>query len=346
MPGSAHQDDDPLSVAACCPVDMQTVSGGNLPQPTGRKGIGLSKRTGSLPALATLTHAGVLAASLCWGLEAHAADVDVAIAFAVDFSSSIDPKTAELQREGHAAALTSPEIIAAIGRNYFGCIGVTYFEWSSPGHSRTVLPWTTICGPEDAKAAATVIRTQAYTGYSRAGRRGTSVSSAIDIGALLLDQFPGNAAKKVIDISANGENNDGLPVEPSRLNALGKGYTINAIAIPAQQGSAEQPLASYFEQSVIGGYQAFVISPKEPADYVAALRRKLVIEVSMNLAVPVADSVRRPVAEEPGETGNQQAGLSLAPLLRGGLGTRLPEAWGPDATDALGLTIQRHINSN
>ncbi|RUX98384.1 DUF1194 domain-containing protein, partial [Mesorhizobium sp. M7A.F.Ca.CA.004.04.1.1] len=85
---------------------------------------------------------GILAVSMFWAISAHAANVDVAIVFAVDFSSSIDPKIADMQREGHAAALTSPEIIAAISRNYVGCIGVAYFEWSSPGHARVVLPWT------------------------------------------------------------------------------------------------------------------------------------------------------------------------------------------------------------
>lgn len=233
--------------------------------------------------------ATLLAASMFGGLPAHASNVDVAIVFAVDFSSSIDPKIADLQREGHAAALTSPEIIAAITRNYLGCIGVAYFEWSSPGHTRVVLPWTRICGLEDAKAAAAVISKKGDTDYTRRGRGGTSVSSAIDVGSLLLDQFPGNAMKKVIDISSNGENNDGLPVQPSRLNAITKGYTINAIAIPTEGENPEQPLASYFARSVIGGSQAFVISPTGPNDYIKALRRKLVTEVSMN-AAPAATS--------------------------------------------------------
>jgi hypothetical protein len=225
---------------------------------------------------------GILAASLFWGASAHAANVDVAIVFAVDFSSSIDPKIADMQREGHAAALTSPEIIAAISRNYVGCIGVAYFEWSSPGHARVVLPWTSICGLEDAEAAAAVISRKGDTGFIRRGRGGTSVSSAIDIGSLLLDQFPGKAAKKVIDISSNGENNDGLPVQPSRSNAIAKGYTINAIAIPTEDENPDEPLASYFARSVIGGSQAFVMTPKGPDDYTMALRRKLVTEVSMN----------------------------------------------------------------
>lgn len=247
------------------------------------------KRAHSLLRLATL------AAVALWGPTAHAVNldlavmnVDVAIAFAVDFSSSIDPKIADLQREGHAAALTSPEIIRAISQNYLGCIGVAYFEWSSPGYSRTVLPWTRICGLEDAKTAASVIRTNGDTGYLRRGRGGTSVSAAIDVGSLLLDRFPGNAMKKVIDISSNGENNDGLPVQPSRQNAIAKGYTINAIAIPADDEDPKQPLASYFAQSVIGGSQAFVMSPKGPHDYVTALRRKLVTEVSMNVDTHIA----------------------------------------------------------
>ncbi|MEI9423851.1 DUF1194 domain-containing protein [Mesorhizobium sp. Cs1299R1N1] len=227
--------------------------------------------------------AATLATSVFWELQAHAATVDVAVVFAVDFSSSIDPATADLQRKGHAAALTSPEIIAAIARNYVGCIGVAYFEWSSPGHSRVVLPWTTICGLEEARAAASVISKKGDTGFARRGRSGTSVSSAIDIGSLLLDQFPGKAAKKVIDISGNGENNDGLPVQLGRLNAVAKGYTINAIAIPAQDENADHPLASYFAHSVIGGPQAFVMTLTEPSDYATALRRKLATEISMNV---------------------------------------------------------------
>ncbi|WP_348626180.1 MULTISPECIES: DUF1194 domain-containing protein [unclassified Mesorhizobium] len=242
------------------------------------------QRANSLLRLATLT------AAAFWCPTAHSANVDgamlnvdVAVVFAVDFSSSIDPRTADLQREGHAAALTSPEIIGAISDNYLGCIGVAYFEWSSVGHARTVLPWTRICGLEDAKAAAAVIRTSGDTGYIRRGRGGTSVSAAIDVGSLLLDRFPGNAMRKVIDISSNGENNDGLPVQPSRQNAIDKGYTINAIAIPPDEEDPKQPLATYFARSVIGGSQAFAISLTGPRDYAAALRRKLVIEIGMNV---------------------------------------------------------------
>ncbi|TPN54948.1 MULTISPECIES: DUF1194 domain-containing protein [unclassified Mesorhizobium] len=281
MCATVHQDVTGLSVTGSF-HEQPRMRGKGIPKPAKRSVRWPAKRASSYFGLA-----GALAASMFWGPQAHAADVDVAIVFAVDFSSSIDPKIADLQREGHAAALTSPEIIAAIARNYVGCISVAYFEWSSPGHARTVLPWTNICGLEDARAAASVISKKGDTGITRRGRRGTSVSSAIDIGSLLLDQFPGKAARKVIDISSNGENNDGLPVQPSRLNAIAKGYTINAIAIPMEDENPDNTLASYFAKSVIGGSQAFVITPKGPDDYIMALRRKLVTEVSMNVDHPL-----------------------------------------------------------
>ncbi|MCA1443729.1 DUF1194 domain-containing protein [Ensifer sp. IC4062] len=226
--------------------------------------------------------AGTLAACVLWGPQARATDVDAAVVFAVDISSSVDPKSAELQRSGHVAALTSPEVIEAIARNRFGCISITYFEWSSPGQLRTVLPWTNICGRTDAETAALVIQERGNDGFRPKGRGGTSISLAIDAASLLLDQFRGQAAKKVIDISGNGENNDGLPVQQSRLTAIAKGYTINAIAVPPEDENPRHQLATYFADNVIGGPGAFAMTTTGARDYTAALRRKLVTEISQN----------------------------------------------------------------
>ncbi|MFN7102512.1 MAG: DUF1194 domain-containing protein [Pseudorhizobium sp.] len=233
--------------------------------------------------------ASAIAAALGLGFQAHAGsideaqtfDVDVAIVFAVDSSSSIYPDTADLQRNGHVTALTSPEFIDAISSNPRGCIGVTYFEWASPAQIRSILPWTRICGRKDAETAARVIAEKGDTGFRRRGRGGTSISSAIDIGSLFLEQFPGTADRKVIDISGNGENNDGLPVRDSRRKAVAKGYTINAIVVP--NDSDESPalsLARYFSDNVIGGFSAFVMVPKTASDYTAALSRKLAREIA------------------------------------------------------------------
>lgn len=199
--------------------------------------------------------------------------------FAVDVSASIDPATADLQREGHAEAICSPEVIAAIIRNHIGCVGITYFEWSSHGYLRSVLPWTRVCGLGDGKAAASVILERGRIGN---GHGGTSISFAVDEGSLLLDQFPGKAARKVIDVAANGTNNDGMPVQQSRLQAIAKGYTINAVAISPLMRGIKYDLTSYFAENVIGGPRAFVITPATRSDYATALRRKLVDEISLD----------------------------------------------------------------
>lgn len=204
--------------------------------------------------------------------------VDVAVVLAADFSFSMDSATAKVQRDGHAEALVSPQVIAAIKSNYRGCIAVSYFEWSSPGSTRTVVPWTKVCNLADAQGVAEIIGNRGFTNSGRRVRGGTSISTAIDVSAELLDEFPGYAERKIIDISANGTNNDGLPIQPSRLKAVGKGYTINAITLPA----GEPQLASYFTDRVVGGPNAFVVTPACAADYAWALRRKLVTEISLN----------------------------------------------------------------
>lgn len=217
-----------------------------------------------------------------WAPPSRAAEVDTAIVFAVDVSASIDPATADLQREGHAAAISAPEVIAAIARTPTGCIAVTYVEWSSRGQMRSVVPWTSICGSEDAQAVAFVIRKEGDRGYGCDSYCATSISFAIDLGDLLFDRYGGNASSKIIDISANGTNNDGLPVEVSRLRAIAKGCTINAIALPEVFRGVPRDLTQYFADNVIGGPNAFVTPLTTPNDYTVALRWKLVKEIGLS----------------------------------------------------------------
>jgi hypothetical protein len=236
-------------------------------------------------AAAIVVTSAIGSAALASGTDhAQESDVDVAVVFAVDFSSSIDPATADMQRNGHAAALTSPEIMKLLSSGRRGCIAISYFEWASPSSIRSILPWTRICGPKDAEAAAGIISSTGDRGVGRRVRGGTSISSAIAVGSLLLDRFPDRADRMVIDISSNGENNEGLSVQQARAKAIDKGYTINAIAIPSREfQNPDRPLASYFAEEVIGGDQAFVMVPKALSDYTLALRHKLVTEISLKL---------------------------------------------------------------
>lgn len=206
--------------------------------------------------------------------------VDAAIVFAVDKSSSIDPLAAKLQRDGHVAALRSDAVGRAIASGPSGCIAASYVEWSSVGEARTVLPWTRLCNSQDAELAAEAILENGDDGRERRGRGRTSVSFAVDLGSMLLDLVPWPATRKIIDLSANGTNNDGVPVWQSRQRALEKGRIINVIAVTGEEPGVEADLAGYFEREVIGGPGAFVITPATAQDYARAIERKLVMEVS------------------------------------------------------------------
>jgi hypothetical protein len=211
---------------------------------------------------------------------ADLAEVDAAIVFAIDSSSSVDPERADRQRIGHAEALRSREVISAITNGQSGCIAITYFEWASVGSLRTILPWRLVCNEAQARTAAQTIEDYGDTGFGRSRGGRTSLSFAIDAASLSLRAWSGTARRTVIDISVNGTNNDGLPVEVSRRQALAEGHVINAIALDHAEEGVTDDLAGYLHEAVIGGPGAFVSVSNDPTDYARALRHKLAIEIS------------------------------------------------------------------
>ncbi len=231
--------------------------------------------------------------SLFMETRAQADHADTAIVFAVDVSGSVDPETAKLQREGHATAISSQEVLSAIAHTRTGCVAITYVEWSSYGQMHSVVPWTDLCGARDAQAVAAIIRREGDKGFGCETFCQTSISFAIDLSVTLFDAYSGDLSGKIIDISANGTNNDGLAVRDSRQQAIARGCTINAIAMPQMLRGVEYDLTHYFADNVIGGPNAFVIPYSAPSDYPAALRRKLVREISLSVG-----QVGRRIAQE------------------------------------------------
>jgi hypothetical protein len=108
--------------------------------------------------------------------------VDLKLVIATDVSRSINDEEADIQREGMAEAFTSPEVIKAIESGALGRIAVSMLDWSSPEFNRVVLDWTIIDGKNSAAEFANQIRNAPRT----PGRR-TSISGAIEMGALMLE---------------------------------------------------------------------------------------------------------------------------------------------------------------
>src|SRR5437868_8661237 len=225
-----------------------------------------------------------------------AASVDVELILAVDVSYSMDMDELAIQREGYAQAIVSKEFLQALKSLPNGKIAVTYFEWAASSDQKIIIPWRLIDGPETADAVANEIM---KTPIRRASR--TSISGAINFAMPLFDENPYRGLRRVIDISGDGPNNNGAPVTGARDAAVEKGVTINGLPIMVKEPSYStmdiDNLDFYYEDCVIGGPGAFVVTIKDRDKFREAIRTKLVLEVAGRMPerriVPVAASEPR-----------------------------------------------------
>jgi hypothetical protein len=206
-------------------------------------------------------------------------EVDVELVLAVDISFSMDLDEQRLQREGYIQALTSPEVIKAIRGGMVGRIAVTYFEWAGANAQRVVVPWQIIDGPEAAQSFATKLAEAPISRW-----RWTSVSGAILYGMDLFENNGFDAPRRVLDVSGDGPNNNGIPVLQARERALKSGIVINGLPIMVNNGRRSpfdmQDLDDYYSDCVIGGPGAFMISITERDQFVSATRTKILREIS------------------------------------------------------------------
>src|SRR4051812_22615544 len=224
------------------------------------------------------------------------ASVDVELVLAVDVSYSMDMDELAIQREGYAQAIISKEFLQALKTGPHGKIAVTYFEWAASTDQKIIIPWRLIDGPETADAVANEIM---KTPIRRASR--TSISGAINFAMPLFDENPYRGLRRVIDISGDGPNNNGAPVTGARDAAVEKGVTINGLPIMVKEPSYStmdiDNLDFYYEDCVIGGAGAFVVTIKDRDKFREAIRTKLVLEVAGRMPerriVPVAASEPR-----------------------------------------------------
>jgi hypothetical protein len=213
------------------------------------------------------------------GAGAGAVPVDVELVLAVDVSYSMDPDEQALQREGYMAAITSVEFMQALRQGIHGKIAMTYFEWAGVHHRQVIVPWRLIDGPESTDGFAADIGRARYTRASR-----TSVSGALEFGALLFEGSGFRGIRRVIDVSGDGVNNNGPLVTVVRDEVIAKGITINGLPIMLKRPNPStmdiDQLDIYYEDCVIGGPGAFIIPIHERDQFKEAIKTKLLLEIA------------------------------------------------------------------
>jgi hypothetical protein len=217
--------------------------------------------------------------------EARSAGVDLEVILAADVSRSIDDAEFDLQRNGYAAALTDPRVLAAIhGRPGGAAIGVSFIEWSGDEDQQIVADWTEIRDEEDAGSMAAAILAAPRSFMGR-----TSISAAIDFAMAHFTKSKWQAGRRIIDVSGDGTNNSGRAVTEARDQAISQGVTINGLAIindkPNLGYSAHtQPpggLPLYYRQNVIGGTNAFLLVVQDFNSFADAMAQKLAKEIDV-----------------------------------------------------------------
>ena len=246
----------------------------------------------------------LLASSLMLAAPVPAAaqmtEVDVELVLAVDVSRSMDLEDQRVQRDGYIAAFRHPEVIQAISSGEIGRIAVSYVEWAGSAYQNVVVPWTIIANDADALAFADKLEAN-----EPANQRGTSISNGLTFAAQLFETSGVAGLRQTIDVSGDGANNMGPPIMPTRDRVVAQGITVNGLPImirPALSATIEPfgiaDLDVYYEDCVIGGPGAFMITVKDVSQFQAAIRRKLVLEIAglepQPRFIPVAEMVKQP----------------------------------------------------
>lgn len=224
---------------------------------------------------------GTIAALLNGSEPAWAVEhVDLKLVLATDVSGSITNDELWLERQGIAAAFLYPDVIRAIENGALGRIAVSMLDFSSPGFGKTVIDWRII---QDRASAAAFAR--AIFAIPRTPGNRTSVSNALELGAHLIESSDKEivATRKVIDVAGDGANNDGKPLAEIRRKVMALGIVVNGLAIMDENANGYFPnLDKYYQACVAGGRGAFVIAVRSFRDFGAAMRRKLILEISQD----------------------------------------------------------------
>lgn len=214
-----------------------------------------------------------LALAALFGLAApaRALDCGTALVLALDVSASVDAEEYALQMEGLAAALVDPDVVAAILPHPGAGIMATAFVWSGFQHQDVIAPWTWLGSEGDIAAFADRIATtpRVHDYWP------TALGRAANFAADLHRQNNVPCARRVVDISGDGVNNDGQPPRWYAAQGLFRGIIYNGLVI---RGAVPDPLEHY-RQQVLHGPGAFLEVAEGFSDYPPAIQRKLLREL-------------------------------------------------------------------
>ncbi len=198
----------------------------------------------------------------------------LALALAMDISTSVDRTEDALQRQGLAAALSAPDVAEAFFSSPMP-VALAVYEWSGRSSQRIILNWTMIRTRSDLLAASSAVQ------HSIRSDRGsaTAMGHALAFGSKLMQQAP-SCLFQTIDLSGDGTNNDGYGPESAYRHFPFQDIVVNGLVINAADFEGELYLIPFFENNVLHGPGAFLEVAQGFKDFERAMRRKLERELT------------------------------------------------------------------
>ena len=221
--------------------------------------------------------------------QSHASElleVDLELILAADRSGSMSTVLRAAQRQGFVQAFRDRDLQRAIISGPIGKIAVLYFEWSDRHDQQVIVPWTVLGSAADVNAFADALQNAAIS--SDGGE--TSISAAMTFAVHELKTNDFISYRRVVDISGNGRNSSGPPVEVGLGALRSMGATVNGLVFPEMTYGNAGPygmlftgfdgsMEDYYRREVIGGPGAFSIVADSQTGFADAILRKLVLEV-------------------------------------------------------------------
>lgn len=208
--------------------------------------------------------------TLCAIAGTARAECRLALALALDVSSSVDVAEDRLQRDGLARALLAGDVAEAFLGLPDQPVALAVFEWSGRYNQEVIADWRMIRSRNDLVAAAAVI-----AGSPRSTDQfPTAIGYALGYAAGLFQRGP-DCLRRTLDVSGDGVNNDGFGPDLAYDNFPLGGITVNGLVI-----SADHTVFDHYQSEVIRGPGAFVIQAVTYVDYQDAMHRKLLREIA------------------------------------------------------------------
>ena len=200
---------------------------------------------------------------------------EVALVIALDVSRSVDKYEYSLMQNGIGQAFLDAEVTDMISW-LPGGIKVTVTQWGGAGQQRQPIGWRQLTDQQSISDFVARL-VDIDRGFWMAD---TSVSEALLHADQMMEQTGQTCRRQVIDVSGDGVSNAGPEVFPIAAAVAAKGVTINGLVV---SGARPDPV-TYYMSEVIRGPSAFVEVTDSYNDYARAMKRKLLRELSPNLA--------------------------------------------------------------